>query len=58
MAWVTGRFKGGRYMYTYVRFVLLYAEQHNIVKQLSSNWVSQVLLEVNTHLPIQEKQET
>jgi len=26
MAWVTGRFKGGGYMYTYVRFVLLYAE--------------------------------
>ena len=32
--------------------------QHNIVKQLSSSWVSQVMLVVNTHLPIQEKQET
>ena len=32
--------------------------QHNIVKQVSSNWVSHVVLVVNTHLPMQEKQET
>ena len=32
--------------------------QHNIVKQSSFNWVSQVVLVINTHLPRQQKRDT
>ena len=60
VGWGRWREVQGGWMYVYLCQISCCCtqNQHNIVKQVSSNWVSHVVLVVNTHLPMQEKQET